>query len=306
VAALFLFWGMGLADPASAESRLLALTFRAPPECGTAAELEQSVASRVHVRERATLVAALDVAVGPEGYVAELTTAAGARRSLSAPDCRAIVETSAVILALAIDPSADTREPIHAEVAVKPLVVAPGEEPFPVELMLGAGVVVDSHTLPHFATGVRGRAGLEGSRWNASATFAYFLPQSTELGDATQGGHFTWWLFGLTGCLVPAPFRLRFELCLEPELGRLSGRGTGSGVLPDTAEALWLSFGAGAGLAVALNRRTTLRLSAGVAVTALGRHPFVLEKAPQTAGSVEVHRPGRASGRGGLELGVRF
>jgi hypothetical protein len=196
---------------------------------------------------------------------------------LSAPDCRAIVETSAVILALALDPSADTREPVHAEVAVKPLVVAPRAEPAPIELLLGAGIVVDSHTLPHFAAGARGRAGLEASRFGASVTFAYFLPQNTELDDATRGGHFTWWFFGLSGCVVPVPARLRFELCLEPELGRLAGRGTGSNVDPDTAGALWFSVGAGPGLAVALTRRTALRLSAGVAVTVLGRQHAALQ-----------------------------
>jgi hypothetical protein len=315
--------GVLFCAPARAERAdvVLELTLRAPAECGSADGIESTVAGLVRSRPQRPVRAELTIWDVNGEYTAELRTEPAQRRTMRAATCQGIVEAATVILALAIDPIA---EPPSAGPPASPEAPrdgsgadAPDEAPAAprIAFFLGARpVVIDTSVLPHVSAGGSVHAGLTAGAWLGALEFTYWLPASTSVEAAPPlGGRFTWWTVAISGCIAPMARstlldgtldgrRARLSLCVAPELGRLEGQGRGA--TPNrSASATWFGAAVGPQLAVPLSAHVALQASAGLALTILGSHPFVLER---SAGSREVHRPARFSGRGGLGLDVLF
>jgi hypothetical protein len=301
---------------------VLDLTLRAPAECGSAARVESTVTGLVRSRPARPARAELTIWHANGEYMAELRTEPAQRRAMRASTCQGIVEAATVILALAIDPIAERPR-------AKPQ-VSPEKSPREgsgasaldearavprIAFFLGVRpVVIDTSVLPHVSAGASLHAGFSAGAWSGSIEFTYWIPSSTSVEAAPPlGGRFTWWTFALSGCVAPMARGTlldgtrdgrspRLSLCVTPEIGRLQGQGRGA--TPNrSASATWLAAAVGPKLAVPLSAHVALQASAGLAVTILGSHPFVLES---SAGQREVHRPARFSGRGGLGLDVLF
>ncbi|MEI9937326.1 MAG: hypothetical protein WDO69_08870 [Pseudomonadota bacterium] len=254
------------------------------------------------IGNKATLSAELAITKSEDQYVAELRVEGGKARVFSAPGCDALIEAAAVVLALVIDPRGSLRfgAAPDRQVVLQP---PPATQPSPaLAYHLGAGTALDTSTLPHAAGGVFVRGGLAVRRWSLSLQGTDWLPASgTAPGYPQAGGRFKWWTIGLTPCFTPIAAS-RFAWCLGPELGRL--RGVGFGVEPSrAATATWLAIAFGPAWELRLSSRLAFRVGAGVAVTVLGRHPFVLET---SQGASVVHTSARLSGRANLGLELYF
>jgi hypothetical protein len=281
----------------------LELALFAPGECGSAESIQAAVEKLVQRPPSEPLRAELSITRNPGAYEAELRTASAASRRVTGESCEAVIEAVTVILALAIDPSADPnairREKRSPEVSQGPKPQAPAL----LHIAAGARATFDSATLSRIIPGASLRAGVAGSVWSAQATATYWLPQTAVIStDSAVGGHFAWWTLGISGCLAPVLGAPRFRLCLEPELGQLQG--TGRGTATDrTVSALWFAIALSPNLSLALSRQVVLQGGLGAAVTVLGRHSFVLQRSGEER---EVLRPARISLRAALGLDVLF
>ncbi|HET9932721.1 MAG TPA: hypothetical protein VFQ35_18585 [Polyangiaceae bacterium] len=303
----WVIWGSAwivllMAGSARALSRTVALTSNAPSECESAEHIEVSVDELVRRAQGEPLRASLSIVRTAAGYSATLQIHGTEPRSLSAPSCEAVVEAVTVILALAIDPQANThtrRAPKSSPEEPKPAVE---RRPSVFRFDAGAASTFDTSTLPHVALGASAKAGLWAPRWSIDAVATYWLPASRSLpNDPTVGGRFTWWTVGISGCVAFAE-RPYLAACVEPELGRLEG--SGSGTLDDrSVGATWLAVSAAPAVSLDLTRHFKFRAALGPALTLLGRHAFVLERSGE---NLEVHRPGRLSLRGRFGLDVLF
>ena len=94
---------------ARCDTNPLELEFRAPPECGSADQVQSAVRTMVHA-ERPRLKAALEIEQLGGVYVASVGTGPGERRRLTASSCHAVMEAASVVLALAIDPHGRQRK----------------------------------------------------------------------------------------------------------------------------------------------------------------------------------------------------
>ncbi|HET9953278.1 MAG TPA: hypothetical protein VFQ61_02175, partial [Polyangiaceae bacterium] len=248
------------AEAAQATPRLLELTFEAPAECGSAERVEAAVGELVGTKPPRSLRASLFVRHEGSEYRAELRTGPEAIRVMRGLTCDAVVEASAIVLALAIEPHAAS-----ARRAVAPSANGSTEVPADVPRsrlhpLVSAGPIFDTSTLPHVALGAELRAGISGVSWSASARGHYWLPASGSLeSDAALGGRFTWWTIGISGCLGPA--RTRFSVCLTPELGRMTAEGQGADE-PQRGSATWLALALEPNLMLPLTSVLRFRASA--------------------------------------------
>jgi hypothetical protein len=317
------FCALARADHSDA---VLELTLRAPAECGSTARVESTVAGLVRSRQGRPIRAELTIWQTNGEYMAELRTEPAQRRVMRASTCQGIVEAATVILALAIDPIAErpsAKPQVSPEKSSRSgsdsrvTTSEPNETraaPRTAFFMGARPLVIDTSVLPHVSAGAAVHAGLTAGAWSGSVELTYWLPSSTSVEAAPPlGARFTWWTFAISGCVAPVSSSTlldgtpdgrspRLSLCVTPEIGRLEGQGRGA--TPNrAASATWLGAAVGPQLGVPLSARVALQVSAGLAVTILGSHPFVLER---SAGQREVHRPARFSGRGGLGLDILF
>lgn len=300
-------WGSALglllaASSAQARSRTLELSLRAPSECESAEHIEASVDELVRRTNGEPLAASLSISRTAQGYSAILQTPGAEPRRLSAPSCEAVVEAITVILALAIDPQANAHVRRPASATRDVAIVPEASGAHPVLFEAGAASAFDTGTLPHVALGASVRAGVWAPRWSVTGAATFWLPASRSLAnDPSVGGRFTWWTAAVSGCagLATTP---QLSLCLEPELGRLEG--TGSGTRDNrSVGATWLALAAVPDVSADISRRVRFRAGLGPAFTVLGRHSFVLERSGE---NLEVHQPARVSLRGRFGLDVLF
>jgi hypothetical protein len=286
--------------PGRAEAGHLQLTFHAPPECGSAAQVQDAIATMVK-REGPRLTAAIKIARVGDRYVAVVRTEPAAERSLAASDCRAVVEAASVVLALAIDPNARLAAAAHAD--AKPPAARPAVSNRP-QPTIAAAIALDTSTLPRTAIGAILGGGFAWPHWSAWLKFSAWDPQDAVLVlSPTRGGHFTWWMVAVSVC--SAPLRVTWAaLCLSPEVGRLGGTGIGEGLSRRlTASAVWFGVGAGPALEWRFAAHWAVRGEASAVLTVLGRHPFIVESSDSTA---TVHQAARISGRAHFGLATRF
>ena len=306
---------VALAAPARAAAPL-ELIWNAPAECPTRDEVVAAVTRLVRKLPAEPLTAEVRIEHPHEHWLAELQ-ASGGRRLLSGETCRALAETLVVILALSIDPGADTAaaafpatEPAPtpsparppSAVAVPPAAAPPSHRTpppaierasFRTPLQLGGALRVFSEIgmLPGVTLGGAGALRWGNATALAELSAGALLPKTGTLErDATRGGRFSWFGGQLSGCLgfgVP-------EACAGIEVGRLSGDGIGV-TLPEVRHALWLAPVLGVRAGLPLSSSSLFEAQLALAVP-LFRAQFELEDLGP------VHRPAAVSGRVGIGL----
>lgn len=293
--------GLLATRPGRADDSPLELQLNAPAECASARQVEDAVATMVR-REAPRLRATIDVGWLDGQYVAVVRTEPDAERRLAASGCRALLEAASVVLALAIDPHArrDAAAPAEPPPA-PPAPAAPPARPRPTIL---AALALDSSTLPRAAVGATLGAGVAWPRWSGWLKVNVWNSQDTvSASRPARGGHFGWWTGALSLCGAPLQ-QGWLSLCVSPEIGRLTGAGIGEGISTRrSASGLWLAVGAGPALQWQFAEHWALRGEAMAVVTAVGRHPFVVEVEDSAQ---LVHRPGRVSARFSWGLAARF
>jgi hypothetical protein len=279
----------------SAVAPELTLTWHAPGECPTAADVEKQFATLLGGPSRAPTPKRLEAVAtvwrgAHDGWVVHLeTTVEGApgQRTLEGDSCRAVAAGAALILALTIDPSAAGRaaagppEPAPAPPPAPPVVsvAPPRASPVPppslhlfVRAFSGAVVALLPETA--FAGGLavgvkRARLSAELGAWASQQRrgFARDVPGT--------GGDFRVVAVATRGCGLLAGRPVGLRLCVGVELERLSGDGFGVDT-PGSGRALLLAGQAGAALTVPISSR--FELSLGVSAAGRPYHPaFVLD-----------------------------
>ncbi|MCX4246857.1 hypothetical protein [Paraliomyxa miuraensis] len=256
-------------------------------------------------------------------------------RETVADDCAVLVEATALIVAIAVDPTAvlgrgeTLAEPEPSPVEPEPpdeapAVVVEPMEPADPETRLGIEPVeaadrevepttdprirfgmrvagaIDGGSLPGVAGGLRVTGAVLGRRWRAELGGDYWLPR-TATAEPGIGGRIGLGSGAARGCGVPGIDRVGLEipLCAGVEAGILRGDPAGDRVAnPVTARVPWVAATAGAGVAWTPRRFIALVLQ-GEVVLPIARTGFVV-------GDVEVYRVGAVAGRGTLGIEVRF
>lgn len=246
----------------------------------------------------------------------------GKARSLSAPDCGKLADAVAVAVALALGAS----EPVASSVATPEPAAPPLPPPPPpedtVEPEAGAavsengapvpavfaGLLADAGTLPSPAAGAALGVALGWRRVQLRALglllFEQHVDRSGQAGlPPNAGADLALFAGSLSACAAAAgSFRgdAAVFLCAGPELGRLSGTGTGVSARR-SGGGLWLAPRVDVGGSWRVPG-SNVALSLGASLLApLLRDEFVLD------GAVPVHRAGSVVGRVGLgvELELR-
>ncbi|MCH9686218.1 MAG: hypothetical protein K0V04_32595 [Deltaproteobacteria bacterium] len=323
----------------------VALRWTAPEGCPDEAAVRGALAS--YLGTQTTVEAAASVqataTVSPHdggGFRLALrteTTSGVTTRETVADDCFVFVEATALVVAIAVDPSSvvgrsestpDSPEP-EPESPPPPEASAPpqpepaqptpgrdserapmqGEQPLPalaaapvtapvVALRVGGGV--DVGALPGAAGGLRLAAAWLGPRWRAELRGEYWFPR-TAVAEPGLGARVSLWSLGARGCYVPrvAAVPLEFPVCGGAGAGAMRGDPVGDRVVaPQTSRRPWFEVDASAGLAWVPRRYLALVVQAELVVPVL--------RAGFRVGDVEVHRAGVIGGRGLAGIEVRF
>ena len=328
----------------SPAAEAVALVWEAPAECPGISDVRRSLASYLGEEPAeevgAGVQAVARVTADEGGYRLSLRTetASGVTtRETTAEDCAVLVDATALIVAIAVDPStvlgrSDGPSPAKPEPATaepeSPAEPEPEAEPEPAtaepelesspdvfapvepEALVGAerrvrfglrvGGGVDVGVLPGPAGGLRLTGSLIGNRWRVELHGDYWFPR-TAIAESDLGGRVSAGLGGAAGCGVPAIERigLEFPLCAGIEAGLLRGDPVGDRVAaPETSRQPWVAADASAALAWVPRRFLALFVRAELVV------PIV--RAGFRVGDIEVHRAGPVAGRGLAGLEARF
>lgn len=301
------------------------LLWSAPAGCPERATVEVEI-ERLLNRSLASawpvaLCVRADVRLGRRGgFRATIETRSGEHasvRTLEGRDCTAVWQATALLIALAIDPTvtAEAERPAaHADVtalqepqAQLEAAVSPTREPAgvpepterPWRLVLRGMVAAEAGAIPAPSAGLGAAIGALGRRARLEVAFGYwFERRATVPGDTSVGGDFGFYAGAVRACLVPAASAAWLSLCGGGEVGRIHGSGFGVD-RPDTARALWIAPLAGAFAAIGLSATTALLCQVDAAFP-LVRPDF------QLGDSTRVFRPAAFSLRASLGLEARF
>lgn len=255
------------------------------------------------------------------------------QRNLESASCDELASATALIVALAVDPSVASRAttntpndvaatapatpppPAPAAAATTPAgresvspPPAPRREKVRIDGSVEAGVAADLGALPGFAVGpsLSGAIGIDRVRLRLGAT--YFAPRFADAQDATshgsRGADVSLLVGTLSGCYAIVT-RVQVSACGDFEAGALFAAGKGFQVPRDSTNP-WLAAGASAEVTVGLAGPLTLRAGLG-AMFPFGRSRVQsYETTANGTATNELHRPFWVSGRGTLALGLRF
>ena len=297
-----------LCTRARADELRLTLDYRAPAGCPSAEALENAV-RRLATKQTKPYSASVAIESEQQRFTARINASDGTERTLVGNTCEEVAEATAVVLALAISPSnplgetaapAPTPDTEHRKPSPPPASVAtPGQR---VHFKLGVSGVLDLGTLPHVDLGASARAGVTARTWSAALDGAYWLLKEHQSfsHDSNFGGDFSWWALLATGCVSPSNGSPRLELCAGPELGRLTGHGTGHGsgiALSNDKGAYRFGFQALAEAHAPLSTHLRLRAGLGAAAVVAGRRAFEID-------GFGLYSPPVVSGR--AALGMEF
>jgi hypothetical protein len=334
---------VGVPELVSPAAEAVALTWQAPAGCPDAAAVRRALAGYLGEGPSAEAGAAVRAVArvtqsgGAYRLVLRTETASGeSRRETTADDCAVLVDATAVIVAIAVDPSTVLGRGDAAPRPVEPEPVEPPSEPAPSEpadpvdpvdpgpteaapilapevpspvpppvsprvrygVRVGGGV--DLGVLPGLAGGVRVAAAAFGRPWRAELRGDFWFPRTATAAEGI-GARVSLWSLGARGCGVPAVARagLELPLCAGLESGAMRGDPVGDRIAsPTPSRRFWLAADASAGVAWAPWRFLALVLQAELVV------PIV--RAGFRVGEMEVHRAGPVGGRGLLGLEARF
>lgn len=325
---------------APTEEGVVSLAWNVPPGCPDEAAVREGL--RGYLGERPTAEGQAEVRA--EGTIVEVD-GGGFRLSLRTQTesgvttretfderCDVLVDATALIIAIAVDPSVvlnrvppgpvvePPQEPAP-EVEVEP----PASEPTPPEtppsdsglvvsaadaepapavprrvrfgMRAGGGAIVGA--VPNVGGGFRFAGGLIGPRWRAELLGDYWLPR-TEVASEGIGGQISLWTVGARGCWTPTVATVfEFPLCGGAEGGVLRGDPVGDGVADGrTSRRPWFAFDGSAGFSWAPRRFLAVMVQAEISAPLL-RSGF-------RVGEVEVYRPSAVGGRFVAGLEARF
>jgi hypothetical protein len=339
--------GLAMVEPEAARvpevvspaAEAVVLTWEAPAACPDATAVRRALAGYLGEAPSAEAGAAVRAVArvitdgGSYRLSLRTETASGVTtREAASGDCAVLVDATAVIVAIAVDPStvlgrgdaaprpvevepepvAEAEPAVEPEpvVEVEPIVVptndAEAPPPEPVEaaprvrfgMRVGGGI--DVGVLPGPAGGLRLAGAAFGRLWRAELRGDFWFPRTTIVQDGI-GGRIGLWSLGARGCAVPEVARvgLEFPLCAGIEAGAMRGDPVGDRVAsPAPSSQPWSAIDASAGLAWAPRRFIALVVQAELVV------PTV--RAGFRVGDVAVHRAGQVAGRGLIGIEARF
>ncbi len=291
--------GTGAAPPRAEAERaeeVVELRYAAPPGCPTrdaAVELIRERTPAVRFAAGAPRVFAIRVTAGEHGYTGELVVDETADKQLTAQRCDDLVTALALVIALAIDPTAAAGPRIEA-VAVPP---PPPPPPGPTRMrdatlagVLGAGVTPDLLV----AGGLAGRA-----RWGARAAEIAIVAGRDSTREADARATFTRLVVRPAACLVQLRGPLELGGCGHAELGVV--RATGDDIINSRGlTRLWAAVGAHGTLRwPAPSSRGFAQLQLGLTV------PFTRDRYRFMPG-ILIHDTPPLTGWVGLGVGLRF
>lgn len=307
------------------------LSWSAPAECPDAVaflhKVEQVSGQPLEFDLTATIGVEGRVHGVPEGgYRLELTTLVDEQRedrTFEATTCDAVVEASALVTALALEPHTRSTtdpplvpEPIDHAAAPLMSVELPGDlVPTPVAMAQSAshppgrrhshallvraeGAAGVGLTTP-IAAGVGGGIGWQWGHARVDLGARHWFRRSTA---EDPGVDLTLSSGSVRGCFVPGWGPLELPLCGGVEVGGLRARGTGTGIVSELQTTSWVGVTAGAALEYAATPR--LGLVARVDVVVLPSRPVFHVDDP--GGNRTVYVAGPVNARIGLGLRARF
>jgi hypothetical protein len=241
-------------------------------------------------------------------------------RHLEADTCEAVASAAALIIALAVEgvlpppsppspPAPERPEPPRARPPL-PALKADVGAPWRARLVVSAGALVDTTTLPSVAVGpgvgVGGNLAHGHLRLGLSAQGALFpslFGGATDATTAGEGGRFGLVEGAVRGCVAYGWTSLEIGPCLAVGADHMSASGRGSSVTL-SGSGTWAS---GQGMALAawsLTRWLAVDGQIGAEIP-FARPTFVVDSLSSQASSA-VHRPSAVSARIGLGLELRF
>jgi len=271
------------------------VSYLGAPECPTATEFSDRVEARTRRYRSGNIAVEVELSLsgetpgsGARGRVAVKQAGRLTERELRGRDCDEVVEALALIVAITIDPEADTRPHPREETPPSPAPEAPSpltREPPPPPWGLRAGValVIDGAIAPDpsfgqraFVSFVRPSPEAPLSSVGAAVTLVRSGTVDVAPGESAAFEHFTVRLEGCSFGLQKGALRL--EPCLFGEGGLLSAQGT------HPAQSLtrtvgWAALGPLANASVTILPVLSLRADLG-AVFALTRYRFAFIDEP--------------------------
>jgi hypothetical protein len=283
------------------------------------------------------IAASVDVERAANGdYSARLVVEMGAHRSertLTASQCSALADATALVIAVTVDPASTLGEalepdPIAAEPSAipepeaaiatpteadaqgtsEPLAAAPHTASAPAKPGRSRRIVgvhvralgnVDYGTLPGVSGAIGGAIGAHGRRFRFEVSGAWtFAREATVSSNPDASGRVALWAIAARGCGVPKWGRIELPLCGAVEAGALEGEGTGATVNATTARRPWVALTAGPALAFVPVPRVAILVGADLVVP-LWRAQFLV-------GDELVHQPFYVGVRAGLGVELRF
>ena len=272
-------------------------SWNAPTECPSGdqvnAEIGRLLGGDIQIRVGRDLEAEAVVQHAPF-WSANLTTRQAGRigkRFLEAPSCQSLADTTALILALMIDPDAvasttqmpkqEPREPTDEHPTVS---APPSADHRSVVILAGAHAQGRVGTLPGIDVGMGAGVGLASRRWLVELRLTYELrrDQVADLSSlAGAYGRFNITTGSLAGCFNAGgaeAAELAFGPCAVAEAGVVSADGHGAGA-GFSKRSPWFALGGGAYLSLALGQH--LRASLEVDILAPTYRPaYVFEDVP--------------------------
>lgn len=295
------------------------LTWNAPSECPTRADVEREVGQilAASTAPASAVSARADVTRLGEKWHVELAIASSegrGERRLDASSCGELGSAVALIVALAVDPGARPPPPPvpsapdagapEAAAAAPPPPPRPGSDSTTLGVALGAAATADFGTLP--STGVGGEAvvALVVDRLRVEGRGRIFAKQrALDPANAAQGVDFTLLGGGLRGCFAAIAGTVSLAPCAGAGLERLSAAGFG-GNASFSRDAAFVTLDGGALLTWSFARWLALRAELE-GVVPLARPSFVVLRADGSVAEV-LHRPSSVGGRAGLGIELHF
>lgn len=321
---------------ATPDARIV-VRWEAPPECPDADGVRQRidallVASAVDIGDAAPMRVVGRVASTADGYALELEMtddAATRERRIAAASCDELAHAAAVIVAIAIDPSAATVGPLapvfpppqpQPEPQPPPVTEAPpaitpraqvtmsrADRPTPATdrpafaMVIGAGV--DALLLRPAGATLVGGVALFGALYRIELLARYAAPSTPPVATTRRfDTRVQSWALGIGGCLGPRigpRERGQLSMCGGFEAGAIRARGVGADLVGRASSAPWVAVTIGSRVAWSVHRRIALWLGAE-GVVMLGRPRFVTDE------GTFILRPGRVGLRGLAGFDLRF
>jgi hypothetical protein len=201
-----------------------------------------------------------------------------AHQRVEASSCAQLARAGALFVALLMDPSIGApvvSAPEAGPSAQSPPSPAPIPSPRPaaghpreVSVLVAAGLMIDSATMPHAALFGVFEGGIGYRQLEVTLGAAAGTTQETTI-DGTAGARLRPMSVTLTSCYAAlVTRRLRFGPCAEGEVGWIHAEGMGLAQTRAT-DAAWVSFGGGLAASWVLGTHLEARLDAGAMVPVL-------------------------------------